>query len=110
MAEYQNLFTRVQVSAPSVGNNHDRARRSASALRDTTHWHWLGKIGDAQIGPIYLGWLGMASLICGFALVRDRRPEHVGLGQLGSGAVRPTAAVARARAAAAVLWPAHPAG
>ena len=28
--------------------------------------YWLGKIGDAQIGPIYLGWIGLASLLCGF--------------------------------------------
>jgi hypothetical protein len=24
----------------------------------------LDGIGDAQIGPIYLGWLGLASLFC----------------------------------------------
>jgi photosynthetic reaction center M subunit len=28
--------------------------------------YWLGKIGDAQIGPIYLGGLGVASLVFGF--------------------------------------------
>ena len=66
MAEYQNLFTRVQVGAASVGNL-TIGRDDQERLRGTTHWHWLGKIGDAQIGPIYLGWLGVASLICGFA-------------------------------------------
>jgi len=30
------------------------------------HVYWLGKLGDAQLGPIYLGWLGLASLLCGF--------------------------------------------
>jgi hypothetical protein len=28
-----------------------------------------GKIGDAQIGPIYLGWAGIASLIFGFIAI-----------------------------------------
>ena len=26
------------------------------------HSYWLGKIGDAQLGPIYLGWLGAEGL------------------------------------------------
>jgi photosynthetic reaction center M subunit len=36
--------------------------------RDGKPWyiHWLGIIGNAQIGPIYLGWLGVASLFTGF--------------------------------------------
>ncbi len=66
MAEYQNLFTRLQANAPSVGSltigRDDRER-----TRGMAHVHLLGRIGDAQIGPIYLGWLGVASLICGFA-------------------------------------------
>jgi photosynthetic reaction center M subunit len=63
--EYQNLFTRVQVrTAPDWG---------VPIVQDT--WvrqatpgfsYWLGKIGDAQVGPIYLGWTGVASLIFGF--------------------------------------------
>jgi photosynthetic reaction center M subunit len=67
MAEYQNLFTRVQVApsaagAASVSIGADDRERS----RAVGHLRWLGKLGDAQIGPIYLGWLGIASLICGF--------------------------------------------
>ena len=27
--------------------------------------YWAGKIGDAQIGPLYLGGLGVASIMCG---------------------------------------------
>lgn len=27
--------------------------------------YWLGKIGNAQVGPIYLGWTGIVSLMCG---------------------------------------------
>jgi photosynthetic reaction center M subunit len=65
MAEYQNLFTSVQVTAPSypgVPLGRDEYQREGKGL----HWHLLGRIGDAQLGPIYLGWLGVCSLICGF--------------------------------------------
>ena len=66
MAEYQNLFTRVQV-AGFQGAGVSIGRDDRERTRGMSHWHWLGKIGDAQIGPIYLGWLGVASLIFGFA-------------------------------------------
>ncbi|MFG6415006.1 photosynthetic reaction center subunit M [Roseateles sp. DC23W] len=65
MAEYQNLFTSVQVAAPSypgVPLGRDEYQREGKGL----HWHLLGRIGDAQLGPIYLGWLGVCSLLCGF--------------------------------------------
>ena len=39
----------------------------------------MGKIGDAQIGPVYLGTLGVASLICGFIAI-----EIIGLNMLAS--------------------------
>ena len=76
MAEYQNLFTRVQVHAPSyagVGLAEDK--------REGTPWHvhLLGRIGDAQIGPVYLGWFGVVSLILGFAAF-----EIIGLNMLAS--------------------------
>jgi len=67
-AEYQNIFTSVQVAAPSypgVPIGRDEHEREGPA----THWHLLGRIGDAQLGPIYLGWLGIASLICGFIAI-----------------------------------------
>ena len=40
---------------------------------------WMGKIGDAQIGPLYLGWFGLASLICGITAI-----EIIGLNMLAS--------------------------
>ncbi|MBT9455517.1 MAG: photosynthetic reaction center subunit M [Burkholderiaceae bacterium] len=67
-AEYQNIFTSVQVVAPSypgVPIGRDEHEREGPA----THWHLLGRLGDAQLGPIYLGWLGVASLICGFIAI-----------------------------------------
>ncbi|HQT87779.1 MAG TPA: photosynthetic reaction center subunit M [Acidiphilium sp.] len=66
MAEYQNLFTRVQVRGPAShgvpaapGSIWDRQGKPIFS-------HLLGQIGNAQVGPVYLGTLGMASLICGF--------------------------------------------
>ncbi|MGN6826045.1 photosynthetic reaction center subunit M [Paucibacter sp. M5-1] len=77
-AEYQNLFTSVQVAAPSypgVPLGRDEYQREGRGA----HWHWLGRLGDAQIGPIYLGWLGIASLISGFIAI-----EIIGLNMWAS--------------------------
>ncbi len=66
MIEYQNLFTRVQVrgSAPEAGVPLGRG----TWVRQVQPFYirWLGWIGDAQIGPIYLGGTGLASLLFGF--------------------------------------------
>jgi photosynthetic reaction center M subunit len=77
MAEYQNIFTRVQVAGPvyaGVPAPGAWGRSGRPALS-----YWLGIIGDAQIGPIYLGWLGVASLVCGFIAI-----EIMGLNMLAS--------------------------
>jgi photosynthetic reaction center M subunit len=44
----------------------------------TTNW-LMGILGDSQIGPIYLGTLGIASLLCGFIAI-----EIIGLNMLAS--------------------------
>ena len=78
MAEYQNIFTRVQVhGAPYAGVALPRG----SFPRIGTPWmsRWLGYIGDAQLGPIYLGFTGIASIICGFIAI-----EIIGLNMLAS--------------------------
>jgi len=78
MAEYQNIFTRVQVVAPlHLGVPLERGNKEREG--PPVHLYWLGKIGDAQLGPIYLGWLGLASLLCGFVAV-----EIIGLNMLAS--------------------------
>ena len=33
--------------------------------KDSLFFYWAGKLGDAQIGPIYLGATGLMSLVCG---------------------------------------------
>jgi photosynthetic reaction center M subunit len=78
MARYQNLFTQVQVrSAPDTGIALPRG----SYPRSLTPFFigLLGKFGNAQIGPIYLGGLGMASLFCGFIAI-----EIIGLNMWAS--------------------------
>jgi photosynthetic reaction center M subunit len=65
MAEYQNIFTRVQVHGPAypgVSIGRDNVNRQGGSRFS----YWAGKFGDAQIGPIYLGPIGILSLVCGF--------------------------------------------
>ena len=61
MAEYQMIFNQVQVVGPpdkgvATGDDLDRT--------EPGHSYWLGKIGNAQLGPIHLGFLGVGSIIC----------------------------------------------
>ena len=64
MAEYQYIFTQVQVRAPA----------ETGVPLPASPWprqgepffnYWAGVIGNAQIGPVYLGLLGVASLLFG---------------------------------------------
>jgi len=78
MADYQNIFTQVQVRAPAhAGTPIGRGERDR--LGTPSFSYWLGKLGDAQIGPIYLGFTGIASLICGFIAI-----EVIGLNMWAS--------------------------
>ncbi|WP_242186277.1 photosynthetic reaction center subunit M [Sphingomonas sp. CARO-RG-8B-R24-01] len=65
MARYQNIFTQVQLrAAPEMGpllGPYEFPRLGTPGFS-----YWMGKIGNAQIGPIYLGGLGILSLIFGF--------------------------------------------
>jgi len=64
MAEYQNLFTRVQVHTagyPGV----PLPKGSDERVGPIRHFPLAGKLGDAQIGPIYLGALGVWAIVCG---------------------------------------------
>ncbi len=78
MAEYQNIFNQVQLRRPAeVGPAlpiDDDAR-----VGDPGFNYWIGKIGNAQLGPIYLGWFGVASLVCGFIAI-----EIIGLNMWAS--------------------------
>ena len=78
MATYQNIFTQVQLRgepeagiALPVGSEPRIGRGSFN--------HLMGLIGHAQIGPVYLGWTGVFSLIFGFFAI-----EIIGLNMLAS--------------------------
>jgi photosynthetic reaction center M subunit len=78
VAEYQNIFTRVQIRAPAYPGVPLTPGIWVRQGRPG-FLHLLGRFGDAQIGPIYLGFLGIASLLCGFIAF-----EIVGLNMLAS--------------------------
>lgn len=61
---YQNIFTQVQLAGPAEAGVPSRG--SDARLKGTSSNYWLGKVLHAQIGPLYLGPLGLASLVCGF--------------------------------------------
>ncbi len=64
MADYQNIFTRVQVRGPGEPGialpASDMPRVGGMSFSNL-----LGRIGNAQVGPIHLGGLGLVSLILG---------------------------------------------
>ena len=64
MAEYQSVYNRVQLRPPAypgVPVENDLYPR----VGKPTFSHLLGRFGDSQVGPLHLGWLGLASLISG---------------------------------------------
>ncbi|MGA1168082.1 MAG: photosynthetic reaction center subunit M, partial [Burkholderiaceae bacterium] len=65
MAQYQNLFTTVQATGPLHDGVPLGPGNSPRTGKQPWVSYWLGKLGNAQIGPIYLGGLGLASLILG---------------------------------------------
>ncbi|MBK1690672.1 photosynthetic reaction center subunit M [Ectothiorhodospira mobilis] len=68
MAEYQNIFNRVQVQAePEAGVPIERGNRER--IGKPTLVYWFGKIGSAQLGPIYLGWTGLLSIVFGLTAI-----------------------------------------
>lgn len=78
MASYQNIFNQVQVRGPierGVGLPKEDEDRTGKGSFNSL----LGKIGNAQIGPIYLGFTGVLSLMFGFIAI-----EIIGLNMLAS--------------------------
>ena len=65
MAEYQNIFTQVQVAAPPEMGVDTEANIAAGRTKKVGFSQLFGLFGNAQLGPIYLGTLGTISLACG---------------------------------------------
>ncbi|AGA91688.1 photosynthetic reaction center M subunit [Thioflavicoccus mobilis 8321] len=79
MPQYFNIFTRVQVRAPAYDGVPLPKGRLPRIGKGVFPSYWLGKIGDTQIGPIYLGFWGLLSLMSGFLAFL-----MVGIGMLAS--------------------------
>jgi photosynthetic reaction center M subunit len=66
MAEYQNIFTQVQVrTSPEMGLNEQveiENRTKGASFSSLAGW-----LGNAQLGPVYLGTMGVISLATGLA-------------------------------------------
>ncbi len=60
---YQNLFTKVRVDAPTYPGVPLERERDTAERTGGFHVQALARFGNAQIGPIYLGFLGVAALI-----------------------------------------------
>ena len=72
MAEYKNIFNQVQVQGPIEWGVDNDANISSERTERARFNTWLGWIGNAQLGPIYLGTWGTVSLATGliwFAMV-----------------------------------------
>jgi photosynthetic reaction center M subunit len=77
--DYQNIFTRVQVHGPvDMGVPH-QVKGVWNRDGQPFFVHLFGRLGDAQVGPFYLGTLGLASIICFIAAF-----EIIGLNMLAS--------------------------
>jgi len=84
MFDYQNLFTQVRVDAPSYPGVPLQRERDNRERLPAEPWHvqaaaWLG---NAQIGPVYLGFTGIAAVIFFSHWVHRHWLEHAGAGQL----------------------------
>jgi len=65
-ADYQNIFTAVQVRGPKeMGAHGGKTGDDGARVGDPWFNHLIGRIGNAQLGPLYLGFWGVLSLATG---------------------------------------------
>jgi len=69
MAEYQNIFNQVQVAGPPELGIDTPERLAKERAGKPFFWNLLGWLGNAQIGPIHLGWFGVISFFSFFACI-----------------------------------------
>ena len=66
MAEYQNIFTQVQVQGPpELGINPMPDNPASERVGKGNFSTLAGWFGNAQLGPLYLGSFGVISLATG---------------------------------------------
>ncbi|MFT6025009.1 MAG: photosynthetic reaction center M subunit [Ascidiaceihabitans sp.] len=65
MAEYQNIFTQVQVQGPPEMGMDPTGTLDRERTNSATFSSLAGLFGNAQLGPIHLGPFGLISLACG---------------------------------------------
>jgi photosynthetic reaction center M subunit len=66
MAEYQNIFTQVQVQGPPEAGIDNANNLAEGRFGKPGFSSLFGIFGNAQLGPIYLGPFGVVSLATGF--------------------------------------------
>ncbi|KIN70032.1 Photosynthetic reaction center M subunit [Sulfitobacter noctilucicola] len=66
MAEYQNIFTQVQVQGPPEMGVDPHGLLNRERTKNASFSSLAGLFGNAQLGPIYLGTFGVVSLATGF--------------------------------------------
>ena len=78
MARFHTLYNAIEVRGPDEPGSEivEGSPRRVLTPRQSL---WLGRIGERQIGPTHLGWVGIASLVCGFIAV-----EIIGLNMWAS--------------------------
>ena len=65
MAEYLNIFTQVQVQGPPEMGVDPEGRLARERTKGASFNTLAGLVGNAQLGPIYLGPFGLVSLATG---------------------------------------------
>nr|CAQ17021.1 photosynthetic reaction centre M subunit [Rhodovulum marinum] len=66
MAEYQNIFTQVQVAGSGDWGMDNENNMMEERVAGIGNFPILGWFGNAQLGPIYLGYAGVISIFAGF--------------------------------------------
>ena len=78
MAKFHTLYTAVELSGP--GDDIPLPPGSfARVVKPAIESTWLGRMGERQFGPTYLGVLGILSIACGFVAI-----EIIGLNMWAS--------------------------
>ena len=104
MAEYQNIFTRIQVRGPIYAGTPLEGNAAYGRGGVPTFNHLFGRLGDAQVGPIYSRHDRIGRLDMRLRCFRDHRPKHVGIRGVGPCSVRSPTPMAGARTSCTQLW------